>query len=152
MHGLCWWENTNRTKNFIYSSLTLGTWDKMKLMLCALCNCNMGGKIRRLSMNIAFKYIGLKGLNCLTQRSIVYLYIMYQSLYDSDYHIPEIRCALFNSFGLDYEIKKVVLGTSLTYWVNQVESSNGVITQTCLFLIYVPTRIKKSFLNNDHLP
>ena len=66
VHGLCWWENTNRTKNFIYSSLTLGTWDKMKLMLSALFNCNMGGKIRRLSMNIAFKYIWPKGLNCLT--------------------------------------------------------------------------------------
>ena len=53
-------------QNFIYSSLTLGTWDKMKLMLCALFNCNMGGEIRRLSMNIAFKYIWPKGLNCLT--------------------------------------------------------------------------------------
>ena len=75
VYRLCWWENTNRTKNFIYSSLTLSTWDKMKLMLCALFNCNLGGKIRRLSMNIAFQYIWLKGLNFLTNRRIIYFYI-----------------------------------------------------------------------------
>jgi hypothetical protein len=33
----------------------------MKLMLCALFNYNMGGKIKRLSMNVAFKYIWPKG-------------------------------------------------------------------------------------------
>ena len=31
------------TEPKLYSSLTLGTWDKMKLMLCALFNYNMGG-------------------------------------------------------------------------------------------------------------
>ena len=72
VHELCWWENTNKTKNFIYSSLTLGTWDKMKLMLCTLFNCNMGGKIRRLSMDIVFKYIWPKWLNCLTYGKIVH--------------------------------------------------------------------------------
>ena len=37
------------------SSLTLSTLNKMKLMLCALFIYNMGDKIRRLSMNAAFK-------------------------------------------------------------------------------------------------
>ena len=46
VHGLCWWENTNITKNFIYSSLTSGTLNMIELMLCVLFNCNMGGKIR----------------------------------------------------------------------------------------------------------
>jgi hypothetical protein len=39
--------------NFTYSSLILGTLNKMKLMLCALFNYNMGDKIR----SVAFKYI-----------------------------------------------------------------------------------------------
>jgi len=33
----------------------------MNLMLCALFNYNMGDKIERLSMNVAFKYICKKG-------------------------------------------------------------------------------------------
>jgi hypothetical protein len=97
-------------QNFIHSFLTLGTWNKMKLMLCALFNYNMGGKIRRLSMNVASNDIWPKGLNCLTH---VYLYIMYRTLHDYDYNLLEIRRALFNSFGLDYEIKIVMVGTSL---------------------------------------
>ena len=64
-------------------------------------------------MNVAFEDIWPKGLNCLTHGRIVYLYIMYQSLHDYDYHLPEIGCALFSLFGQDYEIKKVVLGSSL---------------------------------------
>jgi hypothetical protein len=52
----------------------------------------MGGKIRKLGMNAAFKDIWLKGLSRLTYRRIVYLY---QSLHDYDYHLLEIRCALF---------------------------------------------------------
>ena len=86
-------------QNFIYSSLSLGTLNKMKLMLCASFIYNMGDKIRRLSMNVAFKYIWQKGLNCLTYGRIVYLYIMYQTLHDYDYHHPEIGCALFSLFG-----------------------------------------------------
>ena len=84
-----------QNQNFIYSSLALGTLNKMKLMLCALFNYNMGDKIRRLSMHVAFKFIWPKGLSCLTHGSIVYLYIMYQTLHDYDYHLPEIRCATF---------------------------------------------------------
>ena len=59
----------------------------------------MGDKIRRLNMNIAFEDIWPKGLNCLTLGGIVYLCIMYQSLHDYDYHLPEIGCAFFSSFG-----------------------------------------------------
>ena len=75
--------------------LTLGTLNKMKLMLCTLFNYDMGDKIRRLSMNVAFKFIWQKRLSCLTYGRIVYLCILYQSLYDYDYHLLEIRCALF---------------------------------------------------------
>jgi hypothetical protein len=70
----------------------------MKFMLYALFNYNMGGKIRRLSMNIAFEDIWLKGLNCSTHGRIVYLYIMYRTLHDYKYHLPEIECALFSLF------------------------------------------------------
>ena len=49
VHGLCWWGNTNITKTFFYSSLSLGTLNKMKLMLCAVFNYDIGGKIRRLA-------------------------------------------------------------------------------------------------------
>ena len=78
-----------QNQNFIYSSLALGTLNKMKLMQCALFNYNMGDKIRRLIMNEAFMFIWKKGLNCLTHGRIVYLYIMYQSLHDYDYHLLE---------------------------------------------------------------
>jgi hypothetical protein len=64
-------------------------------MLCVLFHYNMGGKIRRLNMNVALKHIWQKGLNFLTNGRIVYLYIMYQSLHDYDYHLPEIKCAIF---------------------------------------------------------
>jgi hypothetical protein len=55
----------------------------------------MDDKIRRLSMNVAFKYIWQKGLNCLTYGRIVYLYIMHQTLHDYDYNLLEIGYALF---------------------------------------------------------
>ena len=60
---------------------------------------NMGDKIRRLSMSVAFKYIWQKGLSCLFHRRIVYLCIMYQSIHDYDYHLLEIGCAFFSLFG-----------------------------------------------------
>jgi hypothetical protein len=82
-----------------YSSVTIGTLNKMKLMLCAMFIYIMGERIRRLCMNVPFKYIWLKGLNCLTCVRIVYLYIMYHSLHDYDYHILEIICARFSLFG-----------------------------------------------------
>jgi hypothetical protein len=48
----------------------------------------MGDNIRRLCMNVAFEDIWPKGLNFLTHERIVYLYIMYQTLYDYDYYLP----------------------------------------------------------------
>jgi hypothetical protein len=91
-------EKHQHNQIFIYSSLALGTWNKMKMILCALFNYIMGDKIRRLNMNVIFKYIWPKGLNCLTHGMIVYLCIMYQSLHDYDYHLLEIGCAFFGSF------------------------------------------------------
>jgi hypothetical protein len=73
--------------------------DKIKLMLCILFHYNMGDKIKRLSMNVALKHIWQKRLNFLSNGRIVYLYIMYQSLHDYDYYLPEIKCALFSLFG-----------------------------------------------------
>ena len=77
--------------NFTYSSLTLGTLNKMKLMLCVLFNYVMGDKIKRLSMSVAFKYIWQKGLSFLTLEGLS----TYKSLHDYDYHLSEIRCAKF---------------------------------------------------------
>ena len=88
-----------QNQNFTYSSLILGTLNKMKLMLCALFNYIMGDKIKRLIMNVAFKYIWTKGLSFLALGRIVCLYIMYRTLYDYDYHLPEMGCVLFNLFG-----------------------------------------------------
>ena len=79
--------------------LTLGTLNKRKLMLSVVFNYNIGGKIRRLSMNVAFKFIWQKRLSCLTHGRIVYLCIMYQSLHDYDYQLLEIGCAFFSLFG-----------------------------------------------------
>ena len=59
-----------QNQNFIYSFLTLATLNMIRLMLFAFFNYNMGGKIRRLSMNVAFKYIWQKGLNFLTYGTI----------------------------------------------------------------------------------
>jgi hypothetical protein len=44
-------EKHQQNQNFLYSSLTLDTLNMIELMSCALFN--MGGKIRRLSMNVA---------------------------------------------------------------------------------------------------
>ena len=86
-------------KLYLFFSILRHIGQDDRLMLCALFIYNMGDKIRRLSMYVAFKYIWQKGLNCLTHKRIVYLYIMYQTLHDYDYHLPEIGCALFNLFG-----------------------------------------------------
>ena len=72
-------------KLYLFFSILRHIGQDDRLMLCALFNYNMGGKIRRLSMNVAFKYIWLKGLNCLTHGMIV--------------HLLEIEYALFSSFG-----------------------------------------------------
>jgi len=80
-----------QNQNFTYSSLTLGTLNKIKLMLCALFNYVMGDMIKRLSMSVAFKYIWQKGLSFLTLEGLS----IYKSLHDYDYHLQEIRCAKF---------------------------------------------------------
>ena len=84
-----------QNQNFIYSSLILDTMNMIRLMLCAMFSYNMGVRIRKMSINIAFEYIWQKGLSRLTYERIVYLFIMYQSLHDYDYHLLEIRCATF---------------------------------------------------------
>jgi hypothetical protein len=50
---------------FIYPSLSIGTLNKMKLMLCVSFIYIMGDKIRILSMNVAFKYIWPKRVELL---------------------------------------------------------------------------------------
>ena len=80
-----------QNQNFSYSSLTLGTLNKMKLMLCVLFNYVMDDKFKRLSMSVAFKYIWQKGLSFLTLEGLS----IYKSLHDYDYHLLEIRCAKF---------------------------------------------------------
>ena len=50
--------------NITQGTPSLGALNKMKLMLCVLFSYNMGNKIKRLSMNVAFKYIWPKGLKC----------------------------------------------------------------------------------------
>ena len=54
VHGALLVGKHQQNQNFIYSSLSLGTLNKMKLMLCTLFIYNMGDKIRRMSMNVAF--------------------------------------------------------------------------------------------------
>jgi hypothetical protein len=61
---------------FIYSSLTLDTLNKIKLMLHTLFTYNLSGKIRRLSM-YAFKGIWPKGLNCLTHERIIHKVLIF---------------------------------------------------------------------------
>ena len=44
--------------NFIYSSLALGSLNHDKVdVMCIVHSYNMGDKIRRMSMNVAFEYI-----------------------------------------------------------------------------------------------
>jgi hypothetical protein len=72
VHGLCLWENTNGTKNFIYSSLSFRRSEQDEVDVMCVFNYVIGNKIRRLSMNVAFKYIWPKRLNFLTYRRIVH--------------------------------------------------------------------------------
>ena len=82
--------------NFIYSSLALGTLNHDRAnVMCIIYSYNMGDKIRRMSMNVAFEYIYQKEWSCLTYGRTVYLYKMYQSIHNCDYHLPKIRYAKF---------------------------------------------------------
>jgi hypothetical protein len=55
---------------------------------------NMGDKIKSMGISAAFS-LWQKDWSCLTHGRIVHLYLMYQSLHDYDYHLPEIRYAIF---------------------------------------------------------
>ena len=80
-------------KLYLFLSI-LRTLNKIKLMLCALFNYNKGDKTKRLSMNVAFKYIWPKWLNCFPMEGLS-IYIMYHSLHDYDYHPLGIMCVTF---------------------------------------------------------
>ena len=88
-------EKHQQNQNFIYSSVTLGTLDHDRVDVMCIHSYNMGDKIRRMSINVAFEYICQKEWSCLTYGKTVYLYKMYQTLHDYDYHLPKIRYAEF---------------------------------------------------------
>ena len=79
----------------IYSSLTLGTSNHVTVDVMCIHSYYMGDKIRRMRMNVAFEYICQKEWSCLTYGRTIYLYKMYQTLHDYDYHLPKIRYAKF---------------------------------------------------------
>ena len=64
----------------------------MKLMLCVLFNYNMGDKIKRLSMNVAFKFNCSKGLSFLALGKIVYLYVGAKSDQQVNIYSFAMRC------------------------------------------------------------
>ena len=80
---------------YLFFSLALGTSNHVIVDVMCIHSCNMGDKIRRMSMNVAFEYICQKEWSCLTYGRTVYLYKMYQTLHDYDYHLPKIRYAKF---------------------------------------------------------
>ena len=82
-------------KLYLFIFLTLGTSNHVTVDVMCIHSYNMGDKIRRMSINVAFEYICQKQGSCLTYGRIVHLYIMYQTLHDYDYHLPKIRYATF---------------------------------------------------------
>ena len=80
--------------SLFFSNLRHIEYDKVDVM-CIVHSYNMGDKIRRMSINVAFEYICQKEWCCLTYERTIYLYIMYQTLHYYDCHLPEIRCAMF---------------------------------------------------------
>ena len=80
---------------YLFFSLALGTSNHVMVDVMCIHSYNMGDKIRRMSMNVAFEYIYQKEWSCLTYGRIVHLYIMCQTLHDYDYHRPKIRYATF---------------------------------------------------------
>ena len=59
-------EKHQQNQNFIYSSLTLGTLNHVTVDVMCIDSYNMGDKIRRKMMNVAFEYICQKEYSCLT--------------------------------------------------------------------------------------
>jgi hypothetical protein len=97
-------EKHQQNHNPIYSSLTLGTLNMMRLM-CVVHF--MGGKIRRTGINVAFKYFCQKEWNCSTNGRIVNFTFMYQTFLGLRQSSP--KDATFSSFNYFYEIKIVML-------------------------------------------
>jgi hypothetical protein len=97
-------EKHQQNHNSIYSSLTLGTLNMMRLM-CVVHF--MGGKIRRMIMNVAFKYFCQKEWTCLTNGRIVNFIFMYQIFLGLRQSSP--KDATFSSFNYVHEIKIVML-------------------------------------------
>jgi hypothetical protein len=93
-------EKHQQNHNLIYSSLTLGTLTMMRLM-CVVHF--MGGKIRRVTMNVALKHFCQKEWNCLTNVRIVNFIFMYQTFSWLRQSSP--KDATFSLFNYDYEIK-----------------------------------------------
>jgi hypothetical protein len=91
VHGLCWRENTNISKSLFIFSLALGTSNHVMVDVVCFHSYNMGDKIRRMRMNVAFEYIYKKEWSYLTYGRTS---IMYQTLHDYDY-LPRIRYAIF---------------------------------------------------------
>ena len=61
----------------IYSSRTLGTSNHVTVDVMCIYSYNMGDKIRRMRMNMAFEYICQKEWSFLTYGRIGHLYKMY---------------------------------------------------------------------------
>jgi hypothetical protein len=99
-----------KLKLYLFFS-SLGTLNKMKLMLYALFNYNMGGKIRRLNMNVEFKFIWPKRSSFLTYRRIVHKVLIFTWLWLSSFR--DKLCTFLACLVETCEIKRVVLGTSL---------------------------------------
>jgi hypothetical protein len=92
---------------------SLGTLNNMKLMLCALFNYNMGGKIRRLNMNVEFEFIWPKRSSFLTYRRIVHKVLIFTWLWLSSFR--DKMCSFLAHLVETCEIKRVVLRTSLRH-------------------------------------
>jgi hypothetical protein len=66
-------------KLYLLFSLALGTSSHVTINVIGIYSYNMGDKIRRMSMNVAFEYISQKEWCCLTYGRTVHLFIMYQT-------------------------------------------------------------------------
>ena len=80
---------------YLFVSLALGTSNHVMVDVMCIHSYNMGDKIRRMRMNVAFEYICQKEWSYLTYGRIIHLYKMYPTLHDYDYHFPKIRYATF---------------------------------------------------------
>ena len=75
-------------KLYLFFSLALGTSNHVTIDVMCIHSYNMGDKIR---MIVTFEYICQKEWSCLTYGRTIYLYKIYQTLHDYDYHLLKIR-------------------------------------------------------------